>query len=77
MDILQDLPLSDLKYWIQVLEKEEILNIPDMVSKSISCDLRIFEISENKIPCRGWNSKRGGLKGFIGLNNPAQAGTGS
>ena len=46
---LQDLPLSDLKYWIQVLEKEKILNIPDIGEiRKASRDLRILKFSEIK-----------------------------
>lgn len=74
IDILQDLPLSDLKYWIQVLEKEEILNIPDIgeIRKTSPATYAFLKSQKIKSLVVSGIQEEGSLKGFIGMNNPAQ-----
>lgn len=74
MDILRDLPMSDIEYWIQIFAKEELLNIPDIeeIRKKSPSTYTLLKSQKIKSLIAGAIQEDGILKGFIGIDNPAE-----
>lgn len=73
IDILQDLPLSDIAYWLEIFEKGNLVEIADIedirkeypATYSLLKPQKIYSLVAAPI----WEDDT--LKGFIGVDNPA------
>lgn len=73
IDILRDLPLSDIDYWVQMFEKEGIVDIPNIedIRKESPSTYSLLKPQKIKSLAAGAIQENGVLKGFIGIDNPA------
>lgn len=73
IDILRDLPLSDISYWIQVFSEGNVIEIHDIedIRKEYPSTYSLLKPQKihSLVAAPIWD--QGVLKGFIGIDNPA------